>query len=165
MYPVRLGYSTAVKRIKKLMSNGHHAEALVTAVFTTEKTFYRVLKKLVISAGFPATQADVVLGAFRGFENVKKAWECFDPKHKRLTVFLSNKQLQTISEAQTMRNRLVHGQSVYKLSKCRDTAERMLVVLEDVRKTFKKRYGFDGWNRIKLREKSYLHSNPMVKTR
>ena len=163
MYPVKLGYATAIKRIKKLMANGHHAEALVTTVFTTEKSFYRVLKRLVISAGFPAKQADVVLGAFRGFDNVKKAWECFDPKHERLTAFLSSKQLQTIAEAQSMRNRLVHGQKVYKLSKCRKTAESMLIVLEDVRKAFKKRYGFDGWSPMKLRKASYLHAHPTVK--
>jgi hypothetical protein len=37
MYPVRLGYDTAVTRIRRLMRNDHHAEALITSVFTVEK--------------------------------------------------------------------------------------------------------------------------------
>ncbi len=41
MYPVKLGYKDAVKRVRTLIENGHDAEALLTAMFTAEKTLYR----------------------------------------------------------------------------------------------------------------------------
>ena len=44
MYPVKLGYAEAVLRVKALIQNGHHSEALLTAMFTTEKTLYRTLR-------------------------------------------------------------------------------------------------------------------------
>ena len=53
MYPVKLGYKDAVKRVRTLIENGHDAEALLTAMFTAEKTLYRTLRQLVISSGFP----------------------------------------------------------------------------------------------------------------
>lgn len=43
MYPVSIGYAGAIQRINDLMSNGHHAEALVTTAFTVEKTLRRTL--------------------------------------------------------------------------------------------------------------------------
>lgn len=163
MYPIRLGYEKAVSRVNKLMKNGHHAEGFVTTVFTLEKTFYRVLKQLVVSAGFPSTQAEVLLQGFRGFENIKRVWECFDPRHERLSVFLSARQLHVIAEAQTMRNNLVHGKKVYGLPKCNKKARELLTILAEVRKTFRRRYSFDGWSKIKRRTKSYLHRDSRVK--
>ena len=163
MYPVRLGYDGAISRVNKLLRNGHDAEAFVTAVFTIEKTFYRVLKQLVISAGFPSAQAEVLLQGSRGFENIKRVWECFDPRHERLPVFLKPKHLQLIFEAQTMRNDLVHGKKVFGLSKCREKAKELLTVLAEVRKVFQRRYGFDGWSKIKRRATSTLHSDPRVR--
>ena len=44
MYPVSLGLDEALKRIDKLLTNGHSAEALLTAVFTLEKTMRRSLQ-------------------------------------------------------------------------------------------------------------------------
>ena len=71
MYPVKLGYKDAVKRVHTLIENGHDAEALLTAMFTAEKTLYRTLRQLVISSGFPSTQADVLMGKFKGIESIK----------------------------------------------------------------------------------------------
>ena len=41
MYPVNLGFDAAKDRIRMLISNGHHCEALLTSVFTLEKTIHR----------------------------------------------------------------------------------------------------------------------------
>src|SRR5450759_3471653 len=153
MYPVKLGYPEAVKRVLALLKNGHHAEALLTAMFTVEKTLYRTLRQLVVSAGFPSTQADVLMGRFKGIENIKQVWACFDPKHEALSKFVSQSTLKSIGDTQTMRNKLVHGSAVYNLVDCKDSAEEVLDALDDLRKALEKRYGFDGWSTMKRRVK------------
>ena len=52
MYPVSLGVNEARSRIEGLLKNGHHAEALLTSVFTVEKTLKRTLKYIMIRRGF-----------------------------------------------------------------------------------------------------------------
>lgn len=108
-------------------------------------------------------QADVLMKNFKGIENIKKAWVCFDPKHEPLSKFVSQNTLKSIADAQTMRNKLVHGVSVFKLSDCRNTANEVLNALNDLRATFEKRYGYDGWSVIKRRIKSKLHTDPRIK--
>jgi hypothetical protein len=61
MYPVKLGYNTAKKRIDELTQNGHHSESLVTSVFTAEKTIRRTLRQLIVSAGFKSTIANKII--------------------------------------------------------------------------------------------------------
>ncbi|OGW68080.1 MAG: hypothetical protein A3H49_11755 [Nitrospirae bacterium RIFCSPLOWO2_02_FULL_62_14] len=163
MYPVKLGYDEAVRRIRALIHNGHHAEALVTSVFTIEKTLRRVLRALVILAGFPSTQATVLMGKFDGMDKVKQIWECFDPQLEKLSNFVAPATLQAIAETQTMRNKLVHGSQVFALGKCKDEAERALRALDDLRQTMEDRYGYDGWTKIKARKTSALHLDPRVK--
>jgi hypothetical protein len=165
MYPVRLGFEGALKRIQRLASNEHHAEALVTSVFTIEKTMRRVLRALVVSAGFSSSQAKVLMSKFDGLGKVKEVWECFDPKSEKLSAFTREATLQTIAEAQKMRNELVHGSKVFDLDHCKRETERTLEALRDLRNTFRKRYGYDGWTKIKLRNKSVLHSDPRIRIR
>jgi hypothetical protein len=164
MYPVKLGFEDAVKRVRKLIKNGHDAEALLTAMFTAEKTLYRTLRQLVISSGFPSTQADVLMSKFKGIENIKSVWACFDPKHEKLSDFMKQGSLKSIANAQTMRNKLVHGIAVYSQDDCQVAANDVLTALDDLRITLDQRYGFDGWSAIKRRIKSTLHSDPHVKT-
>ena len=164
MYPIKLGYPEAVKRIRALLKNGHDAEALLTAMFTLEKTLYRTLRQLVVSAGFPSKQADVLMGKFRGIENIKQVWVCFDPKNETLSAFIPQTTLKTVMDAQTKRNDLVHGKAVYKLSDCRDTAEQVLTALDEIRNLLDVRYGFDGWSPMKRRVKNALHPDARVKT-
>lgn len=162
MYPVSLGYPEAIKRINKLLSNGHHAEALLTSVFTVEKTLHRTLKQLIVSAGFPSKQAQALLERFRGIESIKQVWPCFDPRHEKLADFLTQPTLKTLTEAQTMRNRMVHGTTVYNLSLCETTARAVLQVLADIKVAFDNRYGFNGWERVSVRYTSKLHTDPKV---
>ena len=164
MYPVKLGYTDAVLRVRALIQNGHDAEALLTAMFTTEKTLYRTLRQLVISSGFPSTQADVLMGRFKGIENIKSVWSCFDPRHKKLSDFVAQGTWKSIADAQTMRNQLVHGVAVFSPADCQVVANDVLTALDDLRGTLDKRYGFDGWSAIKRRIKSTLHADPRVMT-
>jgi hypothetical protein len=164
MYPVKLGYTEATKRVHSLIKNGHHAEALLTAMFTVEKTLYRTLRQLVVSAGFPSTQADVLMNKFKGIENIKQVWVCFDPKNEALAKFISQADLKTIMDTQTMRNNMVHGKTVYKLSECEEKAKEVLKALDNIRKLLEDRYGFDGWSTVKRRIKNTLHADPRVKT-
>lgn len=85
MYPVRLGYDSAVKRIRKLMKNDHHPEALVTSMFTVEKTLRRTLRQIVVSAGFASKYADKIVGNLRGLDALKKAWEIYEPSNVQLS--------------------------------------------------------------------------------
>lgn len=162
MYPVKLGFDEAVKHINLLILNGHYAEALLTSVFTCEKTCYRTLRQLVISSGFASVQADKLMRKFRGFEIIKDVWECFDPRHEGLSAFIPKVTLKKIHFAQEMRNKLVHGTRVYSLEKCQVMTTEMLGEIELVRKAFEIRYGYDGWSRVKARKRSKLHTDPRV---
>lgn len=163
MYPVKLGYAEAVLRVKALIQNGHHSEALLTAMFTTEKTLYRTLRQLVISTGFPSKQADILMGKFKGIENIKSVWACFDTRHEKLSDFVAQGTLKAIADAQTMRNQLVHGIAVYSPADCHRAAIDVLAALDGLRGALDKRYGFDGWSTVKRRIKSTLHVDPRVK--
>lgn len=164
MYPVKLGYPEAVKRVHALLKNGHDAEALLTAMFTVEKTLYRTLRQLVVSSGFPSTQAETLMGRFKGIESIKQVWVCFDPKHEPLSKFVQATTLKSIADGQTMRNKLVHGTAVYNLLDCKDMASEVLSALDQLRTAFDARYGYDGWKVMKRRNKSTLHADPRVKT-
>ena len=59
--------------------------------------------------------------------------------------------------------KLVHGNKVFSLDKCKDEAERALHALGDLRQTMEDRYGYDGWTKIKARRTSALHLKPRVK--
>jgi hypothetical protein len=164
MYPVKLGYTEAVKRVRSLLKNGHDAEALLTSMFTVEKTLYRTLRQLIVSAGFPSSQADTLMGRFRGIENIKQVWACFDPKNEPLSKFIPQTTLKIVMDAQTMRNNMVHGKSVYKLADCRDGAKDVLKALDSIRSLLESRYGCDGWSVARRRIKNTLHADPRVKT-
>lgn len=84
MYPVSLGFAEAQRRINSLLRNGHAAEALVTSVFTVEKTLRRTLKQLIISAGFTSRQATRILKEYRGLKSLKDHWDLFDPANRKL---------------------------------------------------------------------------------
>ena len=163
MYPVKLGYGEAVRRINQLLKNGHAAEALVTSAFTAEKTLRRTLKQLVVSAGFPSKPAEKMVNRFRGLEALKEGWELFDPKHEALSSIVEKTAWASLKEAQTMRNNFVHGTSVYSLSKCDDAARKVLGALDSIVKTFDGRYGYSGWTTVAIRYKSALHTDPKVK--
>ena len=164
MYPVKLGYDEAISRIKGLLRNGFEAEAFVTTVFTVEKTFYRVLRQLVISAGFSSLQTSKLLQGFRGIENIKRYWECFDPNNKKLSEIIKQKDIKIISDAQTVRNDIVHGKRVFTKKAYRENIELLLPTLETIRHTLEQKYGFDGWSKIRGRRISTLHQlDPKVK--
>jgi len=157
MYPVKLGYEEAISRINGLVKNDFVTEAFVTTVFTLEKTFYRVFRQLVISAGFKSTQATVLLKIFKGIEAMKTYWECFDLNHEKLSNILGQNNIRIINEAQKMRNDLVHGKRVYKDDICLEKTNELLAVLDNVRIVFQNKYNFDGWSKIKGRKVSTLH--------
>lgn len=163
MYPVKLGYSTAIARINSLIKNGYHAEALVTSVFTAEKTLRRTLRQLVISSGFPSRIADKIIGGLRGLEAVKNAWELYDPKHRKLTDLLDQPDWKALKDAAEMRNKLVHGERVYSVVACDQSTTSVLGALVNVKSKFESEYGYSGWTVAKARRKSRLHTDPKVR--
>lgn len=163
MYPVRLGYTTAVARIHLLLQDGHDAEALVTSVFTAEKTLRRTLRQLVISAGFISRIADKVVGGLRGLEAVKNSWELYDPKHRKLTDLLAPEHWKVFKDAAEMRNKLVHGERVYSVATYRQTTTDVLAALEAVKAILDSEYGYSGWTTARSRRTSQLHRDPKVR--
>lgn len=162
MYPVRLGYSLAIKRINELISNGHHAESLVTSVFTVEKTLRRTFRQLVISSGFNSKYADRVLKLFKGIDSLMKAWDIFDPKHRKLSEILSSDDYRVIKEASNKRNKIIHGEQVLTKEVCKIETQKVLVTLDNVKNKLDLEYGYSGWSLIKSRIKSRLHIDPKV---
>jgi hypothetical protein len=104
------------------------------------------------------------MAKFKGIENIKSVWACFDPKHEKLSDFTKRETLKSIADAQTMRNNLVHGKAVYSQATYKAQTDDVLTALDDLRLTLDQRYGFDGWAVIKRRIKSTLHADPLVKT-
>ena len=162
MYPVRLGFDGAIKRMRKLIRNGHSAEALLASVFCVEKTLRRTLRQLVVSAGFTSKQAETLCSTVRGFDAIKKNWRVFDPHGRTLPSFVTSTQWQDIKTGVEMRNKLAHGERVYELAACKKQATAVLDAFSALRTAFQSTYGFDGWERIAVRRKSRLHANPKV---
>lgn len=158
MYPVSLGFTQAESRIRQLLANGHSAEALLTSVFTFEKTLRRSLKYCVVARGFTSQQAEEILGR-RGFQELLKLWPCFAPNNESLAAFVGAKW-QHVQPAVIMRNKLVHGERVYKLADCSTAATQVLDALLDYRNQLTAKVGFDGWSRVKVRRTGKLAWNP-----
>jgi len=163
MYPVRLGYNTAKKRINELIKNGHHSESLVTSVFTAEKTIRRTLRQLIVSAGFKSTISNKIIKRFNGVYQLIDAWELFDPKHRKLTDIVFAADIQIIKEAAQKRNKLIHGEQVFKLDLCKAETEKVLKALDRIKVKFDQEYNYSGWTNISTRKVSTLHSDPRVK--
>ncbi len=162
MYPARMGHDVAIKRIERLLKNGHHAEALVTSMFTVEKVLRRTLKELIVSAGFTSKAANQLTKYFDGFQKIKEAWWCFDPAGEELPTIIGNQNWEPIRTAATMRNKLVHGERVYSLDECETQAKRLLKSLRHIETTFQARYGYSGWEKNSTRRVSKLHLDPRV---
>lgn len=163
MYPVRLGYSTAVARVKKLLGNGHHAEALVTAVFTVEKTLRRTLRQLVVSAGFSSSMADKIVSGLRGLDAVKENWVLYDPKNRKITALIPDAEWKTFKHCAGMRNKLIHGERVYGLDECERCAKDALIALDKAKNILDGEYGYSGWTTASKRIKPKLHLYPRVR--
>lgn len=163
MYPVRLGYNTAKKRIGNLTKNGHHSESLVTSVFTAEKTIRRTLKQLIISAGFKSTIAFKIIKRLNGIHQLIDAWEIYDPKHRKLSDIVGTNNIKTIKEAAQKRNKLIHGEQVFKLDLCKDETKKVLDTLDKIKNKFDQEYNYSGWTNISARKVSKLHVDPKVK--
>ena len=162
MYPVSIGYAGAVARINALLINGHDAEALVTAVFTAEKTLRRTLRQLIVSAGFSSNIADKIVRRLNGVFAVADAWELYDPRNRKLTTVIAPVDWQTFREAAEMRNQLVHGTRVYDLAECRNRAASVLSALSSVKTALDREYGYSGWTPHSVRRKAQLHNSPKV---
>jgi hypothetical protein len=168
MYPVTLGIEEAKRRILTLLENGHSAEALVTGTFTIEKTLRRVLRQLIVSAGFTSKSADSYLKKVNGLRALKEEWRFFDPHERSLPTVIGEAIWNQISSDQNgyaaMRNQLVHGIRVYNLKECEDKAKALLDTLDSIIQTLDDVYGYNGWSRPYTRKRSALHCDPRVKT-
>lgn len=162
MYPVSLGYETAIARIRNLLTNGHDTEALVTTVFTVEKTLRRTLRQLAVSAGFTSAIADRLIGNLRGLDAVKSNWDIYDPTQRKLSSLINPSDWKQFKDSAEMRNKLIHGERVYNLAVCKSHAEASLEGLDRMKLLFDSEYGYSGWTRSSKRIKSRLHIDPKV---
>ena len=154
MYPTSIGFPAALDRIKELQSEAFHAEALVTSVFTLEKLMRRSMRITILARGFTSKQADRLLG--RGFDQLQKQWDIFDPMHEKLITILGSVDWQNIDKAVTARNRMVHGARAYDQNDCRRMTDHVVGALKKLHAEIIRRYGIDPWERIKGRSKSKL---------
>lgn len=155
MYSVRLGCDEALSRIKKLQKNDHHAEALITSVFTLEKIIKRSLLYFVIARDFTSKHADLLLDE-KGFDQLKTLWPCFEYHHRTLAESVGNNEWQHVPTAVTMRNKLAHGERVYDLAECREYTNRVMAALKALRVNLKNELGIDAWSPLRRRIKPQL---------
>lgn len=158
MYSVRLGFDEAVTRIQRLLDNGHHAEALLTSVFTAEKMLLRAVKVAAVCSGLTSTQAKVLIGR-RGFDHLKALWSVFSPTGSSLDQVFGPRW-HSLTVAKKMRNGLVHGARVYPMAECESRAREVLEGLETFRTNLEAEIGHDGWSRLPTRRKSALGWDP-----
>jgi hypothetical protein len=164
MYSADDGYDAAEQRIKRLLAGNFNSEALVTAVFTAEKTLRRTLRELIVRAGFISSHADQLLRAKNGIQAIKEHWMFFDPDHRALTALLPPVHWQAIQDAATMRNKMVHGERVYTTKQCIDCANAVLKAIKDMMTVFDREYSYSGWTKHRKRTKSGLHLVPYKRT-
>lgn len=157
MYPVSFGYDEAVRRIQALIANGHDAEALLTSVFTLEKTIRRMLRFYAVRRGFTSKQSELLF-AKMGFHQLKDVWSCFEKDNRSLSDTVGT-HWQKVPPAVTMRNKIVHGEQVFKLATCRAEAENVLKALDALRLQVLKDVSYDGWSRLPVRIKPRLGWN------
>jgi len=162
MYSVSLGFESAIGRIQSLLDSNFTSEALVTSVFTAEKTLRRTLRQLMVSSGFISTHADALLKQLRGLHAVGDAWRFCDPQHSKLPQIIGNADWQVLTTCADMRNRLIHGTRVYPSGLCADQTRVLLKTLRRVKRALDKRYHYSGWAPHRKRMKSTLHADPHV---
>jgi hypothetical protein len=155
MYPVRIGLDQAIERIRELQRNGHNAEALVTAVFTTEKLMRRTMRYAIKARGFDTKQTEYLLHQ-KGFQDLQNLWFIFDIRYRRLHDLVSHAEWPRLKEAVTIRNQLVHGQKVFGLKYCDKYTKHVLKALKSLHSEILKSYGADPWKIQKTRKKSAL---------
>lgn len=155
MYPVSLGFPEAERRILALLNNGHDAEALITSVFTFEKTLRRVLRFCAVSRGFTSKQASSMFDNM-SIGDLQKLWPLFEKENRTLPDFIGNSKWQYIPRAITMRNKLAHGERAYKLSDCKLATEQVLAALNEFRMKLICEIKFDGWSRLPVRRRTAL---------
>lgn len=147
MYPVRLGFGKALKRIRALIKNGHHAEALVTSVFTLEKTMRRTMKIILLRRGFSVKEAERLIDR-KTFGELREMWNLFEKDHRTLPALIGDSNWQAVPRAVEMRNKLVHGAKVFKLADCKNRAELVLNAIRVLRERAIAEYGLDPWQQI-----------------
>jgi hypothetical protein len=155
MYPVKLGFKEALKRINALRKNKHYAEALVTSVFTMEKLMRRSLRLAILARGFTSNQARRLIDR-KGFRELKDMWDVFDRRHQTLNVMVGNTEWQHIPKAVEMRNKLVHGQRVFNRRNCDAYTKHVLVMLRKLHREVRSDYGYDPWTVMPSRKKPRL---------
>jgi len=155
MYPVTLGFNEAVKRIETLLKNGHSAEALVTSVFTFEKTMRRSLKLAILGRGFSLKQSDRLIER-KGFKELRECWDIFEKDHRPIHDLVGNDKWQFLPRAVEMRNRLVHGVEVFKLAECELFTGHVLKALQQLHTRIAEEYGRDPWSRMSGRRSPAL---------
>lgn len=155
MYPVTLGFEEAERRIAALRQHGHHAEAQITSVFTLEKTLRRSLRCCAVRRGFTSRQAKVLFDRL-GFDRLRELWPVFAPGGQSLAEYIGAARWQHVPAAVAMRNKLVHGERVYRLPECREKTEQVLAALRVFRRRLVEDVGFDGWSRLPVRIKPAL---------
>ena len=152
MYPVSLGYDEAMRRIKQLLKNGHDAEALLTSVFTFEKTVRRMLRFYAVRRGFTSKQSAILFSKM-GFHQLKDVWPCFEAQNRNLSAMVGEQIWHKVLAAVSMRNKIVHGEQVFNLATCRTEAENVLAALDSLRNNVLRDVKFDGWSRLPVRVK------------
>jgi hypothetical protein len=155
MYPVSLGFDEALRRIEQLSKNGHHAEALLTSVFTFEKTARRALRLCIVARGFTSKQAEALLKFANGLEKIKEIWPVFARGNETLPTLIGI-NWQHLKKAQTMRNDLVHGKRVYNLDECEAVSTKVIMALKTFKHELDKNLEHDVWKYLPRRNSSKL---------
>lgn len=145
------------------MEGGFHAEAFIASVAVVERVLRRTLRQLIISAGFKSTIAGKIIKRISGLSGIRDAWEIYDPQHRKLKDILGGKTIKVINEVSEKRNRLIHGQRIFKPGVYESEVNKLLNVLQFITDTFEVYYGYNGWQKMRARKKSTLHNAPKVK--
>jgi hypothetical protein len=84
VYSLRWRWQTVRKHLEGRSNNIMPCEAFVLTVFTAEKVLRRTLLQAMVSAGFTTEVALSLMKRIQGIDAIKKNWELYDPKGRKL---------------------------------------------------------------------------------
>jgi hypothetical protein len=95
------------------------------------------LRLSIVARGFTSKQANRLIG-HKGFKDIKEMWDIFDHQHRTLNAMIGNNEWQHVPRAVEMRNKMVHGQQVFKAKDCDTYAKHVLAALKKLHREVRK---------------------------
>ena len=150
MISIKRRYKTARARLDGLLEWAQPAEAFVLTTFFVEKILRRTIVQLMIRSGLtPPVAFETSNEKLRGLWRVRNTWKKYDPRKRSLEDIIGGDTWDTIKDAATLRNELIHGSGYQSENVYRANHLKLLQALDAMHTSFEAEYGYSGWRGMK----------------